>query len=110
MSRTAWIVIGGVAAVALILAIALVIVIAGDDDESEAVPRPALGAAPQVDPQAMQDFQDCLRDHGVELPDPGAGPPAAIRGAGQAFEACRDKLPEGVGALGGSGSPGLVVP
>ena len=65
---------------------------------------------------AFAKFSSCMREHDVEVPDPGAGgggPPAS--GNSQfdrddpkvqaAMKACQDKLPQG-GGPGGPGGPG----
>jgi hypothetical protein len=66
----------------------------GDTGEafSERFERPQ---RPQVDPEVLEEFRDCLRNRGVELPEPGSGRPPDVdddrlRGA---IEACRDELP-----------------
>lgn len=80
--------------------------------------RAAIGNISDADRQEFQDafvkFASCMRQHGVDLPNPsagGGGPPA---GGGQinqndpktkaAREACQDKLPQG-GPGGGPGGP-----
>jgi hypothetical protein len=65
--------------------------------------RPNLSAA---DRQKMEDFQNCMQDNGAPAPpDPGkidpSNPPKPPSAADQekiqkAFEACKDKLPEGM--------------
>ena len=66
--------------------------------------------------QGFAALQACLERQGVKVPDRGSGggpsggkPPsgnAPSAKAQKAFEACRDKLPEGAGPpMGGSGPP-----
>jgi hypothetical protein len=66
--------------------------------------------------QGLEALQACLERQGVKLPDRGSGggppngkPPsggAPSAKAQKAFEACRDKLPEGAGPpTGGAGPP-----
>jgi hypothetical protein len=101
MTRTGWIAVGGVSALAFGLAIALVIALAtaGDDDDAAAQP-PGLvspGGAPS------DEFQDCMSENGVEPPEPGTlqtQPPAGLE---QALEACRHLLPEDAPAPGDGG-------
>jgi hypothetical protein len=68
--------------------------------------------------QGFEALQACLERQGVELPDRGSGggPPSGKPPSGEApsakaqkaFEACRDKLPEGAGPpAGGAGPPNL---
>ena len=68
-------------------------------------------------PAAMQEFTDCMRDQGVDLPEPSqGGPPRGGPGGGggidpndkdtrEAFEACQDKLPAGGPGGGPGGGP-----
>ncbi|GAB3843563.1 hypothetical protein [Dactylosporangium cerinum] len=52
----------------------------------------------------MRDYAKCMRDHGVDMPDPNPnGGPRSPQGANQneavakaAGEACKDKIPGGV--------------
>ena len=51
------------------------------------------------DPEALKEFRDCMSEHGAELPEPPKRPqrraleePSSIER--EAFEACRDQLPE----------------
>jgi hypothetical protein len=64
--------------------------------------------------EQFQAFQDCLREQGVELPDPGQGQPGGPGAGGfdpsdpdfrAAMEACQDDLPEGAGPGGGNFGP-----
>ena len=77
------------------------------------------GQGPQVDQQAFARFQQCLQDHGVNLP---SGRPHGGQ-AGQrpnfdaktqkAFRACRQYLPsppQGGGGFGGQGGQGSSGP
>jgi hypothetical protein len=74
-----------------------------------------------VDPDQREEFQDsfarfssCMREHDVDVPDPGAGgggPPAGGNQIDQddpkvqaAMKACQDQLPQG--GQGGPGGPG----
>jgi hypothetical protein len=74
---------------------------------------PAGGKPPSPDPQMleqMRQFTQCMRDHGIDVPDPdpGGGGVAISKGPGginpddpkftAAEQACQDKLP-GKGAL-----------
>jgi len=66
--------------------------------------------------QAMLDFARCMRDHGIDMPDPGEnGMVFNVGGPGKDFdretfeaaqEACQDLLP---GRLGGEDGPSLQV-
>ena len=68
-------------------------------DTGEALPeRFERPRRPQIDPEVLEEFRDCLRTRGVELPEPGSGRPPdvddeSLRGA---IEACRDELPSDV--------------
>jgi hypothetical protein len=111
MTKKAWALAGGAIAVAVILAVAFVVVVATDDDDpQEAPPRAGIPfAGGGVDLSAMDDFRDCLSDHGVQPPDPSEGPqinrtPRKMR---EAFDACRDLLPA---PPNGERSFGLPVP
>lgn len=59
------------------------------------------GAAP--DPQALESFRDCLKDQGVDVPEPGSGqrPDFDREGLRRALEACRDELPSDIQPRGG---------
>jgi hypothetical protein len=50
---------------------------------------------PQIDPEVLEEFRDCLRPRGVELPEPGSGRPPDVddERLWGAIEACRDELP-----------------
>jgi hypothetical protein len=78
------------------------------------------GAPPTLSPEqldALRAFTQCMRDHGVDVPDPDPNSPAFgfLRGGRidmnnpnfrTAMDACRDKLPFGRGGPGGrSASP-----
>jgi hypothetical protein len=87
------------------------------------------GTPPSMNPQqqeAMREYAQCMRDHGVDMPDPDPnGGPMVIGGSGgpkvtpddptfqAAQEACQSKLPGAITQKGGgSGSdtgPGLSV-
>jgi hypothetical protein len=109
--------IGG--AVLVIVAVAVGLAIAsiggGDDAASSDGGRrseqqfpgsgPPGGAPPSgADRKDIQAFQDCLAEHGVELPDPrgqGGEPPSGFDPNApdlqEAFSACEGELPAGVG-------------
>jgi hypothetical protein len=77
------------------------------------------GAPPSLSPEqldALRVFAKCMRDHGVDMPDPdpNAGGLGLARGGRfdfnnpafqKAFEACRDKLPFGRGRSGAPSTP-----
>jgi len=86
-------------------------------------------AAPAQAPgsRQFQAFANCLRDHGVDLPQLGRGgppgqgsPPRTGNGppgfnpqdpdVRKAFQACRDKLPQGAGPGGGPPGRGAAPP
>lgn len=105
MTRVAWIVVGGAVGVVVILAAALVVVIASGDDEPERA-QPVL-APLGGDAEGTEAFRDCLAEQGVELPAPGEGPPTGdVDELQEAFEACRELLPEGFAPQGGGIAPG----
>jgi hypothetical protein len=78
------------------------------------------GAPPTLSPEqldALRAFTQCMRDHGVDVPDPDPNSPAFgfLRGGRidpnnpnfrSAMDACRDKLPFGRGGPGGPGGAG----
>jgi hypothetical protein len=66
-------------------------------DTGEATPERLGGQRP--DPEALEEFRDCIRDRGVELPEPGSGLPPDLddEKLRAAIDACRDKLPSGLG-------------
>jgi hypothetical protein len=117
MTKTIWAVVGICVAATAAMAIALVIVLAGGDDD----PAPAERAAPFVfgggpaegsgaAPEELDEFRACLEDQGVEVPEPGAAPSGGdVEEMQEAFEACRELLPEGAETFGG-GSPGAPIP
>jgi hypothetical protein len=119
MSRKVMAIAGGAIGLIVILAVALVVAIAssGDDDSdpAEASPTTFQGSPPEgqrPDPEELEEFRTCMEEQGVELPEPGEAPPANVEELQQAFEACRDLLPEGLippgGAPGGQGP--VIVP
>ena len=90
------------------------------------------GVPPSMSPEQqeqLRQFAQCMRDHGVDMPDPDpnngglrisqSGGPAAGMGPDDptfkaAQEACKDKLPGAVGGTvtnngGGDGGPGFSV-
>jgi hypothetical protein len=109
--------IGGAALVIVAVAVGLAIAsIGGGDDAASSDGRsrpgqqspgngPPGGAPPsRANREAFQAVQDCLAKHGVELPDPrgqGGQPPSGFDpndpDLQEAFSACRDELPAGVG-------------
>ena len=80
------------------------------DGGGAATTSPEGGGAPSS--ASMQAFRDCMREQGVELPEPsqGNGPPPGGQGGRDlrgentqaALEKCQDQLPEG---LPGPGPP-----
>ena len=103
MTRRAWIAVGGLSALCVVLAVALAISLASGDDDA-----PALPGAPAVvggDPEEMQEFQDCMEDQGVEPPGPGQA--QAPEGFDDALEACGDLLPQGAPPIGGAAPSGV---
>ena len=86
----------------------------GDDDSSgsaDSGAQPSGSEAPPGAPAGIEEFQACLAEQGVELPDRGSGPPPEGGMSGhtqRAFEACRDELPEGIGPP--DNRPGGVPP
>lgn len=116
MSRKAWSTVGGLAA-AVAIALAIVLVVSGgdDSDSTATMPVPAAGAV-------SQQFQDCLAEHGVEVPEgqpsgtppsggvppSGGAPPTGSAGSDQAeaFQACSKYLPDDAGAGGFPAPPG----
>jgi hypothetical protein len=111
MTKKAWALVGGAMGLAVVLAVALVVVIATDDDDSDALARPAVPFAPGgLDTDAFQEFRECLSEHGVEPPDPNEGPrrkrvPKRLR---RGFAECRDLLP--APPAGARRSPGVPFP
>ncbi|MBA3262739.1 MAG: hypothetical protein H0T69_09795 [Thermoleophilaceae bacterium] len=98
--------------VALALAGGVIAGCGGGDDSGGSADSGARDTAsrPQGAPPGSEDFQACLADQGVDIPDPGSGggpPSGGVSSKLQkAFEACQDKLPAGVGP-GGGGPPNL---
>jgi hypothetical protein len=87
------------------------------------LPAGSLGTPSAADLEQLRQFTKCMRDHGVDIPDPdtnggglkvqkgtGSGGNAGVSPDDPAFkaamEACKDKLP---GKVGASGGPGFVV-
>jgi hypothetical protein len=99
MTRGAWIAVGGVSALAVGLLVALVVALAsaGSDDGAGAS-EPTL-VTPGGEPSA--EFQECMEENGVEPPQPGVPQQAPPAGFEEAFEACRDLLPQGGAPEGG---------
>ena len=114
-------IVGAVGVAALLAIAAVAFSLRGDDEpaprggDNTERRRPPAG----FDRSALQEFRNCLRDQGVELPQgpPGGGGPPPGLGSGdgatrKAFQACRDKLPQGGappgGAPPGGGAPGGV--
>jgi hypothetical protein len=64
-------------------------------DADEPGPGPRLFAP---DPEALEDFRECLQERGVEVPEPGSDPPPDFDRdeLQKAFEACRDELPSDI--------------
>jgi hypothetical protein len=106
----------GAIAVIVALAVALVVVIAssGDDDEGpeNAAPGLSLGSSPgghEVPvPEELEAFRQCMRDEGIDIPEPGEAPPSDPEAVQEGFTACRDRLPQDFGQHGGA--PGGSMP
>jgi hypothetical protein len=97
VSRTAWIAVGGVSALAFGLAVALVIALAtAGDDEGEAAAEPPGVVAPGGSDQTDA-LRECMAENGVEPPEPGTLQTEPPPGFEEALEACRHLLPEGGG-------------
>jgi hypothetical protein len=91
-------------AIALAATAALAIAGCGEDSEVSTVAGPP-GSAGAPDPDALEAFQDCMSDHGVDVPEGPVrfgGPPsgdsedAPARPSGKelrAMQACSDELP-----------------
>jgi hypothetical protein len=66
-----------------------------DDPADGASPSPSASIDPE---QARLDFTRCMREHGIDMPDPGAGPRGGVTRLGEgdpekfqeAMEACRE--------------------
>ena len=107
MTRGAWIAVGGVSALALGLLVALVVALAGaDSDDDPATPEEPTLITPGGEPSA--EFQECMEENGVERPEPGTPQTAPPAGFEEAFEACRELLPEG--AVPGEGGGLRIMP
>ena len=93
MTRGAWIAVGGVSALAVGLLVALVVALASaGSDDGPTAPEPRL-VTPGGEPSP--EFRACMEENGVEPPEPGVPQQAPPAGVEEAFEACRDLLPEG---------------
>lgn len=117
---TRWIVAIVAVAVLLIAGITVVAVaVSGSDSDDEAsaaeAPTDAL-AAP--DPEEIEEFQQCLEEHGVEPPgerfgagdeppDPGSMPEPSAEML-EAAQACRELMPTPPGGFGDRGGPGFL--
>jgi hypothetical protein len=104
---------GGITATLVAATAAIAISGCGEDSEvSTTSGSPSLAGQP--DPDAIEAFQECMRDQGVDVPDgpfrfggPPSGdsedvPEAPSRKQLEAMQACRDELPippEGEGGL-----------
>ena len=100
MTRTAWIAVGAVSALAFGLAVALAVSLAsGGDDADEGPPMGPGLVAPGGMPS--DEFQDCMSEQGVEPPEPGTVQPGPSEGFEDALEACREFLPEEAAPGGG---------
>jgi hypothetical protein len=90
----------GLAAAAIV---ALAVAGCGEDSEVSTVAGPGMAGAPDAD--ALEAFQDCMSDQGVDVPegptqfggppsgDSGDAPAAPSQKEMEAMEACRDELP-----------------
>jgi hypothetical protein len=88
---------------ALLLALAA----CGDSDDGDGVAtaggeKESGGTEQQVDEdEARQKFAECMREHGIDMPDPEPGKPPRMQYRGdrdkmdKAMDACRDLLPNG---------------
>ena len=107
-------------ALALAATLALVIAGCGEDSEVSTVAGPP-GTPGAADPDALEAFQECMSDHGVDTPEGPVtfgGPPSGDSGDApetpsqkelRAMEACRDELPtppEGEGGIQIAPPPG----
>ena len=116
MSPKAWVTLAGVA-VAVAVALVIVLIVSGgsDSESTSTTVQPPAGAV-------SQEFQDCLAEHGVDVPDgppsgtppsggapPSGGFPPTGSGGGdqaKAFQACSKYLPDDAGAGGFPTPPG----
>ena len=110
MTRLAWIVAGGSAAVALVAIVVMVVVIAVGDDStpvepSEAAPSDATPPGFGGDPSDLDAFRDCMADQGVEIPDEPGLRPEPTPELQAALEACRESMPGGSVIVPGGGEP-----
>jgi hypothetical protein len=82
-------------------AIAVIVATAGSADANDADPeaRGDVTFMPGPPPEVIEDFKNCMSEHGVDVPEPGEpfdGEPGVHEPsaeAKQAFEACEDELP-----------------
>ena len=93
----------------VVTALAVAVAGCGGSESSENASSPSAQAAPsgqprQLDQDTFSQFQHCLEENGVTLPNrgqrgepptgqQGGGPPAIGEEARQAFEACGESLP-----------------
>ena len=103
----------------LVVAIASVFAACGGDDSSgsgnsgqtgDTASRQ--GAPSGSPPQLSEEFKSCLAEQGVDVPDPGSGPPqggqAPNGDISKAIQACQDKVGGGFSPpSGGNGPPDL---
>lgn len=97
-----------VVSAAALVVLALVVAGCGESSDSYDNPPQRPSAAPQGGPDmsAMEDFQNCLKEQGVKLPEGGPGRPQGFDPSTidkAAIEACSKYMPRG-------GPPGGVPP
>jgi hypothetical protein len=104
--RGAWL-IGGVACVVVLVAVAIAVIGSG---AGTTTPGALPGELSEDQAAQLEEFQSCMRDQGVELPEPGESP-TLRQGPGPemlgALQACAQHLPEGFGP--GGGAPGIQI-
>ena len=109
MSHRSSLIWGGVILAASAIAIVGAVLLFGGGSDSDSASGtemdPAATAPGNFSPS--QEFQDCLAEQGIEIPEPGAAPPTQSSGdQADALEACAEFLPEGMGTPPG-GAPVL---
>ena len=103
MTRIGWIAVGVSSAITLVLALVLVVALAGGDADD----RPDVAGSPTLaapDSEDMQELQECLAEHGVELPEPGEAPSGELPDQ-EALEACSEYMPDPQFAPNGGAAP-----
>jgi hypothetical protein len=101
MSRR-WL-IAGVIAVVVTVGVGVALVVSGGDsassDSTTLTPGGLPGELSDEQQAQLEEFQDCLSDQGVELPEPGSGPPATQQPDSEmlrAMQECQQYAPEGL--------------